>query len=68
MFGTNMGQADRVVRAVIGTGLVACSLWRLSRGSRTLPVLGLLAGATFLVTSATRSCPIYAALGISTSD
>lgn len=69
MFGTNVGQIDRVGRAVVGTGLVVCALWRLARGSgKALPTLGVLAGATLLFTAATRSCPIYAALGVSTSD
>jgi hypothetical protein len=69
MFGTNVGQIDRIARVVLGAGMVACSLRRLSRSSgKALPVLGMLAGATFLFTAATKSCPIYAALGISTSD
>jgi uncharacterized membrane protein len=69
MFGTNVGQIDRVTRAVVGTSLVAWSAWRLARGTgRVLPALGVLAGATLLFTAATRSCPIYTALGISTSD
>ena len=69
MFGTNVGKKDRVARAVVGAGLLACSAWRLSRGSgKLLPLLGGLAGATLLFTAATRSCPIYAALGMNTSD
>ena len=69
MFGTNVGQIDRAARSVVGAGLVVRGLWRLARGSgKALPVLGVLAGATLLFTAATRSCPIYAGLGIKTSE
>jgi hypothetical protein len=69
MFGTNVGQKDRAARAVVGTGLLACSAWRLSRRpGKLLPLLGGLAGVILIFTAATRSCPIYAALGMKTSD
>ena len=69
MFGTNVGLVDRGARGVVGAGLVACSLRRLTRSpGRALPLIGLLAGVTLLFTAATSSCPIYAALGVSTSN
>jgi uncharacterized membrane protein len=68
MFGQNENRADRFARAFAGAGLLACSIRRLTRGQgKTLAVLGALTGATLLFTAATGSCPIYAALGVSTS-
>jgi uncharacterized membrane protein len=68
MFEKNESTTDRIVRAVAGAGLVACSIRRLARSQGTvLGVGGLLAGATLLFTAATGTCLIYSALGIRTS-
>ncbi len=68
MFGNNEGRADRIVRAVAGTGLLACSVRRLTRSQgKTLGILGAIAGAALLFTAVTGFCSIYAALGIDTS-
>ncbi len=67
MFGTNIGSIDRIARGVLGAGLLTCAALRFVRGSRSLAILGALAGATLLYTAATGSCPIHAALGVSTS-
>ena len=64
----NVGTLDRAVRALLGAGLLACSVRRIARSQgKTLGIAGALIGATLLFTASTRSCPIYAALGIDTS-
>ena len=69
MFSKNEGRADRIARAVAGTGLLACSIRRMGRSqNKTLGILGALAGAALLFTAATGFCSIYAALGIDTSE
>lgn len=68
MFGKNESRTDRIARAVAGAGLLACSVRRMSRSQgNVLGILGALTGATLVFTAATGSCPIYAALGISTT-
>lgn len=59
----NMSGLDRIARVVVGIVLVALAFVYIG-----LPfvVLGVL-GVVLLLTSAVNSCPIYSALGISTS-
>jgi hypothetical protein len=62
---TNVGSLDRLVRIVLGIGLVAFAL----AGSLAAPlvvVLWLAAGIA-LVTGAIGFCPLYFVLGISTA-
>jgi uncharacterized membrane protein len=68
MLEKNEGRADRIARAVVGTGVLACSVRRMGRShGNVLAIAGAIAGATLLFAAATGSCPIYAALGIDTS-
>ena len=68
MFGKNESRADRIARAVAGTGLLACSIRRMRRSqNKTLGILGAIIGAALLFTAVTGFCSIYAALGIDTS-
>ncbi|MGE5154664.1 MAG: DUF2892 domain-containing protein [Bdellovibrio bacteriovorus] len=55
---TNMGQTDRILRAVVGAALL---IWGLSAGSW----LGLI-GLVPLATAALGWCPAYLPFGIST--
>lgn len=55
---TNMGQTDRILRAVVGAALL---IWGLSAGSW----LGLI-GLVPLATAALGWCPAYVPFGIST--
>lgn len=61
----NVGRIDRIVRSVLGTGLVAFGATSL----REAPVVGVVAavaGALVLESAVTRVCPLNAALGIDT--
>ena len=64
-FPVNVGSIDRVVRIVLGTGLVAVALGGLVAG----PVLAAawVIAAIALVTGAIGFCPLYFVLGISTA-
>jgi hypothetical protein len=61
----NVGSVDRIVRIVLGIGLVAVALG----GSVVGPFLALtwIVTAILLVTGALGFCPLYALLGISTA-
>jgi len=61
----NVGPIDRVVRIVLGIGLVAVALG----GSVAGPLLAVVwvAAAIALVTGAIGFCPLYFVLGISTA-
>jgi hypothetical protein len=61
----NVGSIDRVVRIVLGIGLVAVALG----GSVAGPLLAVvwLVAAIALVTGAIGFCPLYFVLGISTA-
>jgi uncharacterized membrane protein len=64
----NEGALDRGARALIGGGLLACSIRRLGVASgRPLGILSAIIGAGLLVTAAAGCCPLYRALGIDTS-
>jgi hypothetical protein len=62
---TNVGSIDRLIRIVLGTGLVALAL----AGSLAAPLVVVLwlVAAIALVTGAIGFCPLYFVLGISTA-
>jgi hypothetical protein len=62
---TNVGSIDRLIRTVLGIGLVALAL----AGSLAAPLVVVvwLAAAIALVTGAIGFCPLYFVLGISTA-
>jgi hypothetical protein len=62
---TNVGSIDRLIRIVLGIGLVALAL----AGSLAAPLVVVvwLAAAIALVTGAIGFCPLYFVLGISTA-
>jgi hypothetical protein len=62
----NVGSVDRIIRMVLGAGLVALALG----GSMTGPLLAVagVVAAIALVTGAIGFCPLYFVLGISTAD
>jgi hypothetical protein len=60
----NMGTTDRVIRAIVGLGLIASLPLGLLDG--TLAVVLPLVGAVLLATVILRWCPPYALLGINT--
>jgi hypothetical protein len=61
----NVGSVDRIIRFVLGVGLVAVAL----AGSVAAPLVYLvwLVAAIALVTVAVGFCPLYALFGISTA-
>jgi hypothetical protein len=61
----NVGSVDRIIRIVLGVGLVAVAFG----GSLAWPLLGVtwLVAAIMLVTGAIGLCPLYFVLGISTA-
>jgi uncharacterized membrane protein len=68
MFEKNENAVDRVVRLVVGGGLVAVSLAGLGLASaRPFGILSGLIGAVLLFTAATGSCPLYRLVGLSTA-
>lgn len=64
MFKTNVGSADRVIRAIIGVALIvaffmyAHTFWMW---------VGLIVGLILLYTATASTCPIYSALGMRTT-
>jgi hypothetical protein len=60
----NMGTADRIVRALVGVGLVALLIGGALASPWTYLVGGL--AAIMLATSAAGFCPLYALFGIRT--
>lgn len=62
----NVGNADRVVRALVGIALVAGWLFGWTEGSVAI-ALGFV-GIVLLATSAVRFCPLYRLFGASTCD
>ena len=68
MLDKNEGSADRLVRAVVGGGLLTLSIARLGAASgRPLGVVTAILGGALLFTAATGSCCLYRPLGIDTS-
>lgn len=60
----NMGNADRIIRALVG--LAAIGAWALGLLEGTLAIVSLVVGIVLLVTAALRWCPPYTLLGINT--
>jgi hypothetical protein len=68
MFQKNESALDRVVRAVVGGGLLAGSFAGLGLASaRPLGIVFGLVGAVLLFTAATGSCLLYRLVGVNTS-
>jgi hypothetical protein len=64
MFKTNEATLDRILRVVVGLGLL---IWFFtSAGAGILGYLAAVAGAVLLVTGAVGTCPLYAMFGVST--
>lgn len=67
MFTKNESPLDRVVRAVVGTGLIVASAAGLGLTSgKPLGLLFGLVGAVLLFTAATGTCLLYKLVGFST--
>ena len=62
MFAKNMGQTDRLIRAVVGV-IAIIAFFTLASG---LKWLALIVGIVMLATSLMGSCPPYQLLGINT--
>lgn len=60
----NEGNTDRVVRAILGIGLVA--LWILGVTQGVLAIILGVVGAVLVITAAVGFCPLYALLGLNT--
>jgi uncharacterized membrane protein len=68
MFETNENTADRVVRTVLGGGLLVASFTSLGiTSAKPLGVLSALTGAVLLFTAATGSCLLYKLVGLNTA-
>lgn len=61
----NMGQTDRIVRALIVAPLLLLAAWAVGFGS-VLGILAIVFAAVMVVTSVIGSCPLYSLLGIQT--
>jgi uncharacterized membrane protein len=65
MFEKNESTADRVVRALVGGGLLVVSYASLGvTSAKPLGILSALVGAVLLFTAATGSCLLYRLVGI----
>ena len=60
----NMGSIDRIIRIVVGAGLIAAYFTHTLEG--TLGLVGAILGGVFIVTSAAGFCPLYLPFGIKT--
>jgi hypothetical protein len=68
MFEKNESTADRVVRALVGGGLLVVSYASLGvTSAKPLGILSALVGAVLLFTAATGSCLLYRLVGINTA-
>lgn len=60
----NMGSIDRIIRVVLGLGLIIAAVYlQIAKGQLwwlSIP------GAVFVVTAAVSTCPLYMPFGIST--
>ena len=59
-----VGTVDRVIRALVGIGLIAA--WAFDMLQGTIAIVALVVGIVLLVTAALRWCPPYSLLGINT--
>jgi len=65
----NVGSADRMVRSLVGPGLMALGYSRLGgRQGRMAGIAAMVAGALVVESAITRVCPLNAALGIDTRE
>jgi hypothetical protein len=64
MMKPNMGNTDRVIRAIVG--IVAIAVWPLGLVEGTPGVIALVIGVVLLGTALLRWCPPYDLLGINT--
>jgi uncharacterized membrane protein len=68
MLEKNESTADRVVRALVGAGLLVASYASLGvTSAKPLGILSALVGAVLLFTAATGSCLLYRLVGINTA-
>ena len=68
MLTKNESAADRVVRTVLGIGLVAVSFTSLGLTSaKPLGIVAVVVGAVLLFTAATGSCLLYRLFGLNTA-
>ena len=68
MFEKNENTADRVVRTVLGGGLLVVASTSLGASSaKPLGILSALVGAVLLFTAATGSCLLYKLVGVDTA-
>jgi len=65
MFGTNLGSADRAIRAIVGVALIA--VYFMYPDMANYKWAALIIGLVLLFTSVMSSCAIYRVLGISTA-
>ncbi|NOX39318.1 MAG: DUF2892 domain-containing protein [Alphaproteobacteria bacterium] len=65
MFGTNLGSADRAIRAIVGVALIA--VYFMYPDLTNYKWAALIIGLVLLFTAVMSSCAIYRVLGISTS-
>jgi ABC-type uncharacterized transport system permease subunit len=68
MLTKNENTVDRVVRTILGLGLVVVSITSLGiTSAKPLGIVAALIGAVLLFTAATGSCLLYRLVGIDTS-
>jgi ABC-type uncharacterized transport system permease subunit len=68
MFTKNENTVDRLVRTILGVGLVVVSVTSLGiTSAKPLGIVAALIGAVLLFTAATGSCLLYRLVGIDTS-
>jgi ABC-type uncharacterized transport system permease subunit len=68
MFTKNENAVDRLVRTILGVGLVVVSITSLGvTSAKPLGIVAALIGAVLLFTAATGSCLLYRLVGIDTS-
>ena len=65
-FTKNVGGLDRVVRAILGTGLLVVTLRSLTGGRRSTALVAAVSAAGLLFNAMTQFCGLNAALGIDT--
>ncbi|MGH1420063.1 MAG: YgaP family membrane protein [Hyphomicrobiaceae bacterium] len=62
----NIGTSDRVVRAVVGVGLVALAYFTDVIPSGTPNVIAMIVGGVLVATALVSLCPLYRIFGCST--
>ena len=62
----NVGGLDRVIRAVLGVGLLVVTLRSLTGGRRSTALVAAIGAAGLLFNATTQFCGLNAALGIDT--